>query len=185
MEWMGEMIDKAPLQRAIDGATTPVYPSSFRDVGEGYKEKYGARGWIGELAMKMSGATSKHGKEYLAARRSIERASTGQYKAPSARYAPGLASAGKTLDPIRREVPKEGLTFVLKFNAPEDKGHRPRERSTPESGPDVIHLDYKTATEFIAMPSYDFLFDEWFDGGGDAYGEDGDYEAENVSVVAY
>ena len=171
------MIDKSPLQRAIDGATNPVYPSSFAEIKEGFREKYGDRGWIGKLAAVYTGATS--GKEYGAARRAIERVNTGQYKDfKKAEYRSGLVEAGKQLDPIRRDVPGQGLVLTVNFTAPEDKGHSKRAREF------TISLDYVTATEFVADPNYDFLFDEWFDGGADAYGEDGDYEAENVQVTA-
>lgn len=172
-----------PLNDALHGATKDynVYPTSFKDVAEGYKEKFGQHGWIGELAKRISGSEGKRGPEYLAARRSIERVASGQYKSVGkAEYKAGLVEAGKTLDPLQKDAPPTGLTITVAFHAPEDKGHRKRDREM------TVHLDHATAVQYInqAQPDYSFLFDEWFDDGGDAYGEDGDYEADILYVSA-
>ena len=175
------MIDKAPLQRAIDGATVPVYPSSFTDVAQGFKEKFGARGWTSQLAQIVSGTSDKKSNKYKAALRNVQRYEKGTYNPDRARanVKEALTAAGKTLDPIRRELPGgQGLTLTVTFTAPEDKGHAQRERSF------TVTMDATTAAEFVAAPDYDYLFDEWFDGGAEAYGDDGDYEAENVQVSA-
>src|SRR5579859_3615909 len=99
------MIDKAPLQRAIDGATNPVYPSTFADVSAGFKEKFGKRGWTSELAQMISGSSDKKSSGYKAALRNVQRYEKGTHNPENARAAAkqALASAGKTLDPIRRE----------------------------------------------------------------------------------
>lgn len=175
------MINREPLQRAIDGATTPVYPTSFSDISAGFKQRYGARGWTSQLAQFISGSSDKKSHEYKAALRNVQRYEKGTHSPDRARanVKQALASAGKTLDPIRRELPGgKGLTLTITFTAPEDKGHAQRERSF------TVTMDATTAAEFVAAPDYDFLFDEWFDGGADAYGDDGDYEAENVQVSA-
>ena len=168
------MIDKAPLQRAIDGATTPVYPTSFREIAQGFKVKFDGH-WTRELA-KASGLTPRTIQRYEqfvtgkgGQARNPDKARTGKA---------GLAAAGRTLDPIRREAPAKGLTFTVTFQAKEDKSHAPRERTF------TVRMDHAEATKFVASPSYDDLFDDWFDGGADAYGDDGDYEAGNVQVSA-
>lgn len=175
------MIDKEPLQRAIDKATVPVYPSSFADVSAGLREKFGARGWTSQLAQAISGTSDKKSHEYKAALRNVQRYEKGTHNPDRARASikDAIAQAGKSLDPIRRELPAgAGLTITVNFTAPEDKGHAKREREF------TVTLDATTAGQFVAAPDYDFLFDEWFDGGSEAYGDDGDYEAENVQVSA-
>jgi len=175
------MIDRTPLQNAIDGATTPVYPSSFSDVAAGFKDRYGARGWTSQLAQRISGSSDKKSHEYKAALRNVQRYEKGTHNPERAKAGvkEALASAGKTLDPIRRELPTgKGLTLTVNFTAPEDKGHAQRQREF------TITMDATTAAQFVAAPDYDFLFEEWFDGGAEAYGDDGDYEAEVTGVIA-
>ena len=182
------MIDKGPLDRFIAANTTPIYPSSFDAVREGYKEQHGDKGWIGKLATQMSGSVpdaqsgfKKGTPEYKAnhtaynsARKQIERWNHGT--SPKEANADRIAKAGQTLNPIGHKAPAGGLTVTVKFNAPGDRSHAPREREF------TITMDATTAQEFASAPDYDFLFESWFEGGAEAYGDDGDYEAENVQV---
>lgn len=174
------MINPAPLQRAIDRATTPVYPTSFSDIASGFKEKFSPRTWTSELAKQISGSSDKHSHEYKAALRNVQRYEKGTHNPENARPAAkaALEKAGQTLPPIRRDVPAKGLTFQVSFNAPGDRGHAPRQRDF------TVSMSSIEAFQFVNSPSYADLFDYWFDGGGETYGEDGDYEAENVSVYA-
>lgn len=174
------MINPAPLQRAIDGATTPVYPSSFSEIARGFKEKFTPRTWTSELAKQWSGTSDKHSAEYKTALRNVQRYEKGTHNPENARAASkaALEKAGQTLPPVRRDVPGKGLTFQVNFTAPGDRGHSKRERSF------TVQMSSIEAFQFVNAPSYDVLFDSWFDGGAEAYGDEGAYEAENVSVYA-
>jgi hypothetical protein len=75
-------------------------------------------------------------------------------------------------------VPSAGLTFVIQFHHLDDKGHSPRIRTAN------CHLGHDRAAQYVRAepPTYDVLFDAWFDGGGDQYGENGSEEAVIVDV---
>lgn len=183
------------LNAAIEAATQQywTFPTSFTDIGEAYRDKYGDRKWIGKLATSLTGKLpasqtglikgseeyKRANREYQTARRQIERHVSGQYQNFSPKASEKLKEIGRTLEPIKKDVPKEGLTFTIEFHAPEDKGHRPRERKM------TVHMDHSQATQYINQdqPQYSDLFDEWFDYGGETYGEEGDYEAEVDTVT--
>lgn len=173
----------APLDREL--AKYNVYPSSFAEVREGFRESYGEHGWIGKLATFYSGTTDTKDKGYKAARRSIERASTGQYKEPKkAEYRAGLATAGQTLDPIRKNAPASGITITIDFYDPSTGSRgRQKERSTP-----ALYMDHQTAQQYINLPrpDYTFLFDLWGEKkiGTNLWGEEGPYPADILDVIS-
>lgn len=169
------MIDPTPLRNAIDGATTPVYPSSKAELVAAYQEKFtgrGAAGWKQHLVKDLSeltGIKPKNLEKRFDPQRlgNAEKRNAGQY-----------ADLGKKLDPIRRDVPAKGLTVTVDFTAQEDKGHAKRERTA------TVHMSSMEAYQFVNNPSYADFFDLWADGLGEYYGEDGDYEIEVTSVSA-
>lgn len=167
------------LNAAVDNATRNynTYPSSFSQVQEQYKEKYGERRWIGQLVQDMRGLSPKDGREYKSARRQVERWADGT-RSPGKAAQGQLKEVGKTLEPIKRDAPPGGLTFSVDFKVHGEKKHGKRDRHAD------IKLDYATAVKFVQNPNYSDLFDEWFDDGGDAYGEGGDYEADVYNVSA-
>ena len=92
-------------------------------------------------------------------------------------YGPLTAAIAAYLQ-AHTDVPPTSLTFVVEFHGPDDKGHSPRVRTAN------CHLDHDRAVQYVRMehPTYDVLFDAWFDGGGDQYGEDGSEEAVIIAV---
>lgn len=173
-----------PLNQALAGVSTPVYATSFADIQEGFREQYGARNWIGKLASVFTGGQT-HGKEYGAARRSIERVASGQYKSfGKAEYRAGLIEAGKTLEPIRRDPPSSGIDIKIYFNDPTGgRNSRKEERVTP-----LLHLSHADAVMYMSQsqPDYTFLFNLWGERriGDSLFGEEGAYPADIVAVVA-
>ena len=169
------MIDREPLQRAINAATTPVYATTYREMREGFQEKYG-RHWTAELA-RAAGVTPRTVQRW----EQFVTGKGGQARNPDnvkSATREGLVAAGKTIDPISRNVPSAGLSITVSFTAPEDKGHAQRHREF------TVHMSSAEAYQYVNDdPGFDELFDDWFDGGADAYGDDGDYEAENVQVT--
>lgn len=189
------------LANAVDRAAPNVYAGSFQELRTAFRETYGDRSWMGKLATAMSGKMppSQTGltkgsaeykraeREYNSARRTVERYEKFQ-KDPTNKNAHNPANApkvtreqfvkaGKTVEPLRRDVPPGGLKFKVEFRTSGESGHGSRTRTA------IITMSSAAAYDFANNPSYWGLFENWFDGGGDAYGEDGDYEVDVVSVT--
>lgn len=194
------MMDYDPLNRAIDQATRPynTYPdaSHFEAIKEGYIKENGAKRWTAALVKDVFGTSSadknafakgseayrKADLQYKANLKSIQRYGRGER---NPQHAPAgvqekLAEVGQKLEPVKRDAPPTGLSFVVKFKDPGDKAHSPRTRKAE------VHLDHATAVQYVtqSQPDYAFLFDQWFKGGGGAYGEGGDYEVDVTEVTA-
>lgn len=188
-----------PLNRALESIVSPVFPTEFGDIYDQYKKEHG-RAAIGLLATAVTGKVpaSKSGfargsaeyktaaREYSTARRQIERHVTGQYKSFSSGIQDKLKEIGQTLNPIRKELPGTGVKIEIKFKSDGDGSHSSRNRTAvvEMSGPEL----YDFANDWLNVkdakqPQYADLFDLWFDGGGDVYGEDGAYEADVTGVV--
>lgn len=189
-----------PLNRALGELATPVFPSSFEDIYSQYKEQHG-RAAIGLLATAVTGKVpaSKSGftkgsaeyksasREYASARRQIERHVTGQYKNFSDATQNKLKEIGQTLNPIRKELPGQGVKIEIKFKSDGDGSHSSRNRTATieMSGPELYDYanDFVNGVKDAKQPQYADLFDLWFDDGGDVYGEDGDYEGDVTGVT--
>lgn len=190
------MIDRGPLDRAIESATTPVFAGAgdFDYIKDQYQKEHGAKGWTAALVKEMFGksvsdknAFPKNSDAWKDAKRKydtdlrlVQRYAKGTINPErgSASIREKLAEVGRTLDPVRRDVPASGLTFVVEFNAPEDKGHVKRERTA------TVHMSSMEAFQFVNDPSYAAFFDLWADDLGQYYGEDGSYEVEVTGVTA-
>ena len=171
------------LNRVIDKATAQfnTYPSSFAEVRDALKDKYSERTWRGKLAAEISGTTNAKSREYLNARRNVERWNTGKSNFEKAKQGnkEAVARVGETLDPIRRDAPQTGLEFHVKGKQKDKHGHeRTREFE--------IKMDYATSVKFVNNVSdgnFDLedFYDEYFDGAGDLL-SDGDYELYDVAI---
>jgi len=95
------------------------------------------------------------------------------------RYKAAFREIGRTQEPLRRDAPPGGLTFKVDMQVPRDSEHSSARRRQA-----VIWMDYGTAVQFVQNPNYTDLFELWFEGGGDTYGEDGDYIVDIVGVSA-
>lgn len=177
---------KELLQDAIDQATRSynTYPSSYREIREGFQNKAGQLDKSGLIAA-LVGQT--HQSE-ASVRRQVNRyemflsGGSGQARNPdraTGKYREAFQQIGQTQEPTRRDAPPGGLTFVVDMRVPKDSEH-----SSARTRQAIITMDYQTAARFVQNPdpTYYDLFDEWFDDGGEAYGEDGDYEVDITGV---
>lgn len=180
-------MDKQLLQNAVDQATANynTYASSYRELREVYQREYGAN-WNKQLAHDY--AQQAHVQE-ASGRKQINRyeaflrgSSSPQARnpdRPTGRTKEALREVGRTQEPIKKDAPPDGLRFTVDMKVKKDSEH-----SSARTRQADIYMDYQTAVKFIQDPNYYDLFNEWYDGGGDNYGEDGDYEADIYSVSA-
>ncbi len=130
------------LEDNVHKRATPIYASTYGDVRDIYREKYGKKEYIGQMALALSGASSKKDKAYLAARRSIERVEKGQYKGFAAKYAAKVPEVGEQL-PVQSYQPKGDVTITIKahqvtsMKGGRPQGHREREFTATFSGSDA------------------------------------------------
>lgn len=186
------MQDEQLLRAAVDRATRNynVYPSSFREIREDYRARYGERAWIGKLTADLYGIKTpgqsgfakgspeyrQASREYYSARRNIERWEQGT-RSPGVDARERLKAIGRELPPLRRDVPPDGLTIVVNFRAPADGSH-----GSSRTRQATMTLDYAFAVQFVQNPNWTDLWNLWFDGGADIYGEDGDYPADVYEI---
>jgi hypothetical protein len=170
------MMDRDKLQAAVDSKWVPVYASNYSQVKDALQDKHGQRGWIGALAQQLSGSEKRSGKEYLAARRSIERYETGQFKSMK-KYSPEMAKVGKSLPPIGKALPNNQINITVNGKQYDGKGERERSFTVTFKGPD--------AYGFASSPTYQTFFKSGLgypDGVIDRF-EGGDSSALEVTSV--
>lgn len=175
------------LVRRVNEATRAysTFPTSFQEVARGLEKTFG-RGWKPEMAKAISETSVKSDTKYKTALRNVERwqqyerGGGGQARNPdqaSAANKSAMERIGKTLDPLQRDLPPGGLTITVDFKAPADKSHAPRTRTA------TVHFEGAAGYDFVNNPSYYGFFENWFDGGGETYGEGADYEVDVTNVT--
>lgn len=162
------------LQSAVDRHTQPIHMAHYEQLKDYYKDKYGARGWTGAMAQALTGSEKRSGKEYLAARRSIERHETGQYGKFGKGYSAKIPEVGKQLPPIGKDVPGGQLTLTVKGTQGDGKGGT-RERTI------TVTFKGPSAYSFANDPSYTDIWGEY--GVDEGLFEDGDYAIDIYSVA--
>ena len=163
-------MDRGKLERAVEGKWRDVHARSYEEAKEHLKDVYGAKGWIGAMAQAVTGSATRSGKEYSAARRSIERFESGQYK--SSRYAQKAASVVV----VDRRLPGNQMTITVKGKQPYYP-RRDRSFSYTFHGAD--------AYSFAEGPSYQEFFHalDYPDWLIDAFDEDSEYGLDVSSVA--
>lgn len=165
--------DMEMLHAAVNAKSEPVYMATYKDVAEYYRDKYSNREWIGEMARAVSGSDSKSGKEYLAARRSIERHESGQYKGSSKMNVDRIVAAGMKLDPVGR-IPKDGSISITVTGTQEDYPGRPdRSITVTFKGPD--------AYSFVNNPTFEAIWTQYDVDPGDFESGSGELTVTGVS----
>jgi hypothetical protein len=166
-------MDGQELRDAIEAKTDAVYMSSYEELKDYYQDKHGARHWIGAFAQALSGSPtrSRGDKAYSRARRTIERHESGQYKKFGKDVAQKFEQIGKSLPPVRREIPGGKLELTLRAK----QGNRERSWTVTFSGSD--------AYSFMENPSYRAFFEaaNYPDYVIDMF-EDGDYMLSEEAV---
>lgn len=146
---------KSYINRATEPYTT--YPSTFREIREGFREKYDGH-WTREMA-KATGVTPRQIQRfeaYVTGSGKQARNPDNVQKATKTAF----IEAGKTLDPLRRDVPPGGLTITVKGSQGSGKHERTREFTAT--------MDYQTALQFVQDPTLEDLFDEIYPDWDDA-----------------
>lgn len=173
------------LQAAVDSATRDynTYPSSYRQIREGFE----VGGTLNKSGLISAIASQTHESE-SSVRRQVNRyemflsGGSGQARNPdraTGKYKAAFQEIGRTQEPTRRDAPPGGLTFKVDMRVPRDSEH-----SSARTRQATITMDYATAAKFVQNPTYNDLFEEWFEGGADTYGEDGDYVIDVYGVSA-
>lgn len=179
--------ERKMLRDAVNRRTENVYPTSYADVKEGLIEKYGQSGWIGAMAQAITGSEKRSGKEYLAARRSIERYETGEFKTLK-KLGGKIPDVGKQLPPIGKRVKGGSLTLTVKGRqasySPRNKAGK-RTKSTRERSFTATFTG-TDAQSFADDPTYRAFFHQldgdYPDDVIDLF-EDGDYELDIYAVA--
>jgi len=128
----------AQLQTTINQKAPLTYMRSYGELKDFYQDKFGQKGWIGGLAQAITGSDARSGKEYLAARRSIERYEKGQF-ATMKKYTPELPRVGKQLPPTGRSLPGGQFTIEVKGEQSDSKGGtRPRSFKATFQGSEAL-----------------------------------------------
>lgn len=175
------------LQNAVDSATRNynTYPDSYRQIREGFEDRSGnlRKGQLIEALAVQTGQSESSVRRQVNRYEMFLSGGSGQARNPD-RAGPAYRAAfkeiGRTQEPTRRDAPPGGLTFEVHMKVPKDSEHGSSRRRKA-----TITMDYNTAAQFVQNPNYDDLFDAWFDGGADTYGEDdGDYLVDIESVDA-
>lgn len=165
--------DMNKLQAAVNAKTDPVYLATYDQLRDYYKDNFRSDQWIGAMAQAVSGSDKRSGKEYKAARRSIERHESGQYKGFKPVYVSGFQAAGMKLDPISRN-PKGGMVSITVHGNQYDNvpSHKGRNINATFGGSE--------AYAFANNPSYEAIWNAY--GVHPEYFEEGSGEMEIVSV---
>lgn len=160
------------LQRAVDSKLTPVYMNTYNQIKDYYQDTHGQRGWVGAMAQALTGSSTKSGKEYKAARRSIERFETGQNKSMK-KYGAKMPSVGRSLPAIGKRLAGNAITITVhgSQDGKQHKGTRNRKIEVTFTG--------ARAQEFADSPTWDDLWDEY----GADLGDDSDYAIDVESVA--
>jgi len=95
---------------------TPHYTSDFAEIRTQLKEEYGDRGWIREYlkaaGLRNESIPAKQDKEYLAARRSLERYEINQNRTSIYTKTEYAEKVGKTLEPVGYKA-NQSITVTL------------------------------------------------------------------------
>lgn len=155
------VMDRDALHQVVNSKMVPVFPTSFAEIKEGLIEKHGTRGWIGAYAQAVTGSDKRSGKEYNAARRSLERYETGQYKTLKKYGAPAqVEKVGQTLPPTTYKPPEQ-----FSVNVKGSQGQRDRSWTVTFKGADAYRFARNpTYKEFFKKLGYKADIVEAFDG---------------------
>lgn len=178
--------DQELLQVAIDQATANynTYATNYRDLRENYAAAHG-KNWRQELARDIAARSDIQVRSAMRTISRYEAYLTGSGSQarnpdhPRGNMREALREIGRTVEPLQRDAPPDGLRFKVDMKVGRDSEHGSARRREAD-----IYMPYNIAVQFIQDPNYYDLFDQWYDGGGDNYGEDGDYEADIYSVSA-
>ena len=161
----------AELKNRVEARTyEPVYMTGKSDIIEYYKDKYGQKNWTQHAATALAGTSDKKSKEYS---RAIRQFQGKRLEQSGKTLAPKFASVGKSLPPIGKKPPKNGIKIKFqghyKISARWHKTSKPIEVTL--RGTDVLD------------PTFYGMFDEYLKdvGGG---GQVEDYDVSGLQIEA-
>lgn len=173
--------DPELLRNAIANSsdTTPVFATSYNDVREYYQDNYkklGYRSWIGAYATALTGQS--RGKEYRAARRSVEMYESGRQKTSVYAKEEKATAVGAQLPPVAYELKGNSITISIDGDQKDIRG------GVETSQPRHIDVTFRgnDARQFVLNPTWADVWEEW--GVPEELAEDGDYEVAVSRVSA-
>ncbi|SRR5260221_385741 len=161
--------DYDALSQAAHDKSSPMYMKSYGELKDYYQDKYGNRGWMGALAQAIAGSDARSGKEYLAARRAVERREAGTHQGFGKEYTAKVPEVGKQLPPTHYEAKGGQVSFTIRG---EQQGRGERDIK--------VTLRGDAAYDFVNNPSYDKLWSAY--GVAPELFDDGDYALDITSI---